>query len=122
MSKNKIRIGGKEYAAELTAGALMRFKREAGYDFLKEPDRIDTEGVIIMAWAAAKSTALRDGEAFDMDAEEMADRMSLEELTAATMWLKDQTGSDDAKPADDKKKKQDRDLRAPGDSAGHDRT
>lgn len=73
---------------------------------------------------AHRAACLRDRghRIYTCDTKEMADRMSLEELTGATMWLKDQMGSDDAKPADDKKKKQDRDLRAPGDSAGHDRT
>lgn len=105
----KIRINGKEHAALLTGGALLRFKREAGYDFLRHPERMDTEGIIIMAWAAVKSTAARDGESFDMTVEQMADSMSLAELNALGEWVKSATNADGepdkGEPDDDSAKK-----------------
>ena len=45
----KIIIAGKEYEAHLTGGTLLRFKREAGFDFLKEPERVDSEALFILA-------------------------------------------------------------------------
>lgn len=98
----KIIIQGKEYDARLTGGSLLRFKREAGFDFLKEPQRVDSEALLILAWAALKSTAALDGEKFDMSVEEMADRMSLAECNNLAEWLREATASE---TSDDSKKK-----------------
>lgn len=99
---NKISIAGKEYEAHLTGGALLRFKREAGFDFLKEPERVDSEALFILVWAALKSTAARDGGSFDMSVEQMADQMSLAECNALGEWLQSETTPDDK---ESKKKK-----------------
>ncbi len=98
----KIIIQGKEYDARLTGGSLLRFKREAGFDFLKEPERVDSEALLILAWAALKSTAALDGEKFDMTVEEMADRMSLAECNNLAEWLREATATDNG--SDSKKK------------------
>lgn len=94
----KISIAGKEYEAHLTGGTLLRFKREAGFDFLKNPERVDSEALFILAWAAIKSSAKLNGVSFDMTVEDMADNMSLAECNALAGWLKDETtpeGADD---------------------------
>ncbi len=78
----------------------MRFKREAGFDFLKEPERVDSEALFILAWAALKGTAERYGEKFDMSVEDMADQMSLAECNALGEWLQAETT-----PADKESKK-----------------
>lgn len=104
----KLRINGEERDALLTGGALLDFKREAGYDFLRHPERMDTEGVIILAWAALRSTARRDGAKFDMTVEQMADSLSLDEMNALGEWLREATRGDaDAESGggDAKKKK-----------------
>lgn len=80
----------------------MRFKREAGFDFLKEPERVDSEALFILAWAALKGTADKHGEKFDMSVEEMADQMSLAECNALGEWLQSETTPDDK---ESKKKK-----------------
>lgn len=87
----KITIGGKEYEACLTGGCLLRFKRAAGFDFLKDPQKVDSESLLILAWAALKSTAALDGQEFDMTVEQMADRMSLAECNGLAEWLKEAT-------------------------------
>lgn len=98
----KITIAGKEYEAHLTGGTLLRFKRESGFDFLKEPERVDSESLFILAWAALKGTAERNGEKFDMSVEEMADQMSLPECNALGEWLQAETTPEDK---ESKKKK-----------------
>lgn len=104
----KIKIDGKTVRADLTGGALLRFKRERGYDFLKNPERMDSEGLLTLAWAAAKATAVANGEKFSETVESMADKMSLEEVNAIGEWIKGETsGGDepDEEPSEDGKSK-----------------
>ncbi len=82
----------------------MRFKRESGFDFLKEPERVDSESLFILAWAALKGTAERNGEKFDMSVEEMADQMSLPECNALGEWLQAETTPEDKESKKKKKK------------------
>ena len=100
----KITIAGKEYEAHLTGGTLLRFKREAGFDFLKEPERVDSEALFILAWAAIKSSAKRNGESFGMSVEDMADQMSLAECNALAGWLKAETTPEGSEDSESKKK------------------
>lgn len=104
----KITINGKTYSADITAGSLLRFKRELGYDFLREPERLDTEGLITLAWASVKSTAAVNGEKFDETIESMADKMQLSELNALGEWVSEETrtkGDEEGDEEDDSKKK-----------------
>lgn len=104
----KIKINGKEQGATLTGGALLQFKRKTGYDFIREPEKLDTEGLITLAWASAKSHAALDGEKFTMTVEDFADRMSLQEVNALGAWLQEEMTVEDsegAETADDGEKK-----------------
>lgn len=99
---SKIMVGGTEHDAVLTMGTLVRFRDKAGYDFLKEPGRMDAVGLAIMAWAGIATAAKRDGKEFDTSWEELADSMTIPEVNGLQQWIERETSTGDS---DDKGKK-----------------
>ena len=101
-NKGFIRIGGQEIPALQSVGALVRFKRQMGYDLAKEPERLDTEGLACLAWCSALSTAKREGLPFDMDFEAFCDGLEAEELRA---WYAGENPQEETDAGGDDKKK-----------------
>lgn len=103
----KIKAGGVEYAADITGGALLDFKEEAGFDFLLHADLMDTPGLITLAWASAKNAAEERGEPFGLSRKAFARKLSLPEINALASWMTEALGSPGGKEGtapDDKKK------------------
>lgn len=99
---NHLAIEGKDYPCRQTAGALLRFKRETGYDLIREPSRLDSEGLTVLAWAACKSACAADGVEFGFSLEEFADRLGIDDISA--WYLAVQKEQEQAAAADSKKK------------------
>lgn len=78
--KAEIKIEGKKYPARQTGGALLRFKRETGYDVVKRGSEIDSSDLVILAWCCTASACNADGVEFKMSLMEFADRVTPEEV------------------------------------------
>jgi hypothetical protein len=88
--KRRIIIKGKEYPCYMTMGAILRFRREAGYDIKDAKDIADQ---VVLLWCVVKSACAADGVSFDMGLEDFADNLNPESLKL----LEDEAGTDEAK-------------------------
>jgi hypothetical protein len=86
----KVKICGREYPFRMTMGALMRFKRETGKD-VSRMDASDLTENLILIWCCILSACVVDNVAFELSAQELADRLEpqdvaklVEELSAGT--------------------------------------
>lgn len=100
MRKGEILINGKPYPARLTNGALIRFKRQAGFDYALHPEKMDTEYLTMLIYQSVAASCRVDGVAFDLDLDEFADRLSPD---AAGAWALAQQGAPDEAEEDEKK-------------------
>lgn len=67
-------INGKEYPARLTMGAMLRFRRETGFDVstLKSDD---TSGIITLIWCCVASECNAENVEFSYSLLDFADRI-----------------------------------------------
>ena len=96
---SKITVNGQQMTAPLTGGALLRFKRETGRDFLKRVADTDVADIITLAWCAAKPPGI--------GLEEFADSMTLPEINALSGWLVAEMGTETETAAEGDGKKKD---------------
>ena len=96
---SKITVNGQQLSAPLTGGALLRFKRETGRDFLRRVADTDVADIITLAWCAAKPPG--------KSLEEFADSMSLTEINALSGWLVAEMGTETKTDAEGDGKKKD---------------
>lgn len=75
--KKRIIIKGKEYPCYMTMGAILRFRREAGYDV---KDAKDVADQVILLWCVVKAACAAEGVPFDMSLEDFADNLNPESL------------------------------------------
>ena len=81
MGKVTIEIGGVEYPAGVTMGAMLRFKRETG----KEVTEIGTGDISLLAtymWCCVVSGCNREGRKFEYTLEDFADNVTPEVVSA----------------------------------------
>lgn len=74
MDMKKLNLGGIDYPCRVTMGAMVRFKRETGYDV----SAIDEKGVsdlVLFMWCCVVSACKADGVSFDLSFEDFADRL-----------------------------------------------
>lgn len=79
--KNTVRIGGKDYPCRFSMGAFRRFERESGKSY-RNIDPESAEDVTTLLWAAVKSACNADGVSFDLSADDLADLLTPEEVSA----------------------------------------
>lgn len=72
-----ITINGQEYPCEMTMGALVRFKKETGYDVAKAADTAD---MITLLWCCIVSACAAQHKEFPLSLMEFADSCSLDAL------------------------------------------
>lgn len=84
---NTITIQGRELPVRVTMGALLRFKRATG----KEVQEIDggTEETLTFMHCCLASACKADGIPFEMDVQELADRLSPDEVSRFAASLND---------------------------------
>lgn len=70
----KLTIAGQEYPCRVTMGAMVRFKRQAGYDVSNIEEKAVSDLVLFM-WCCVASACKADGVAFDLSFEDFADRL-----------------------------------------------
>lgn len=76
---------GTEYRTEVTLGALRRFRKETGYDFVTErAGKLTADDMGVLLWATIKSGAKADGKKFDEELDDFLDNVTPEMLTAWT--------------------------------------
>ena len=88
--KKRISIKGKEYPCYMTMGAILRFRRETGYDVKDAKDIADQ---VILLWCVVKAACAAEGVTFDTGLEEFADSLNPESLKL----LEEETAEDGAK-------------------------
>lgn len=81
-----IKIKGKNYPLRMTMGALLRFKHQTGYDVSELKDN-DIEGLITLLWCCIASASKADGIPFELNIEDMADCLSIDDIQQATNKL-----------------------------------
>lgn len=72
---------GQVLATIVLLSTFVQFKREAGWDFLKEPDKVDSEALAMLAWCAVRVAARKRGETFDMSFDDFCDNLAPEAVT-----------------------------------------
>jgi len=87
MNKNKvIMIGGKEYPCRITMGSMVRFKNQTGHDISKI-DGTDLGEIATFMWCCVKSSCVADDIEFNLNMEEFADRLDVENVTAFSQLM-----------------------------------
>ena len=86
MNKKIIKIAGKEYPCRITMGAMVRFKQLTGHDISKI-DGTDITEVATFMWCCVKSSCVADGEEFQMNVEDFADRLDVENVAVFTQLM-----------------------------------
>lgn len=87
-----IKVGGETYPARITNAALVAFKHRMGYDHCKEPEKLDSEGLAVLAYESARSTCRVDGVEFCIPFEEFCDLTTPMDLNA---WVFNGEGEGD---------------------------
>ena len=86
-----VEIDGVEYPAEVTCGAMVRFKEETG----KEVNQINgVSDTIVWLWCCVKSACSKEKKEFPYSAVEFADQCTMETLNA---WTKAQNSGEESK-------------------------
>lgn len=73
----RIIIKGKEYPCYMTMGAILRFRKETGYDVKDAKDIADQ---VILLWCVVKAACAAEKVPFDMSLEDFADSLNPESL------------------------------------------
>ncbi len=74
-----ISIGEKDLPCRVTMGAMVRFKRSAGYD-ISQLDSSNLEDLLVFIWCCVLSACNADGVEFDMDFETFADKLNADDV------------------------------------------
>lgn len=93
MKELKIIIDGKEHPCYSTVGAFRRFEKSTG----KKYTELDPESMTDLSellWACTKAACAREKVAFDYSADDFADNITAEQLTAWYRSLRDGDGGD----------------------------
>ena len=85
-------IAGHEYPCRVTMGAMVRFKRQAGYDVSSIDEKAVSDLVLFM-WCCVVSACKADDVVFELSFEDFADRLEPDTLGTFLGVLK----SDDEK-------------------------
>ena len=86
----KVKIGGKEYPCRITMGAMLRFRRETGYD-VNQIKSDNVADLIIFIWCCTISACNADGVEFDFSLDDFADRL---DPTALNSFYQDMAEGD----------------------------
>lgn len=103
----KITVNGKEYPSRQSMGALVRFKRETG----KEVNEIAENDIVEMCtllYCCTVSACHADKVPFDMDMQEFADGLAIEDMNAWVLEFKEAALEAAAKMTDADEKKRTR--------------
>lgn len=80
MKKGTIKIGSVFYPCRITMGAMIRFKRAAGYDISKMESG-DLEAMLLFIHCCAVAACNADDVEFNMDFMQFCDKIDSEEVT-----------------------------------------
>lgn len=95
----KVKAGGREFAAHLTGGSLLRYKRKTGRDFLRHAEDADSEDLMLLAFLS-----LEDAPA---DYELFCNMLTMSEVNGIGAWIAAELRSDDGTDKDGDTKKKD---------------
>lgn len=101
MSTQAIKYKGTSLPTSKAMATFIDFKHEAGYDLMKEPHRIDSEGIVIMAYCAARAAAEVKGETLEVSMREFSLNIDANELNR---WFAAFMGEAGEVSEEDKKK------------------
>lgn len=90
-----ISIGGKDLPCRVTMGAMVRFKRSAGYD-ISRLDSSNLEDLLVFIWCCVVSACKADDIEFDMDFDAFADKLEADDV-ARFFQSMGESGSDEKK-------------------------
>lgn len=101
MARYEITIDGVTYPFVQTMGAMLRFKDVTGKDF-SEFDQSKTSDAIAWIWACAASSSKREGRQFPLSMEEMADLMTIEDMSECVRMISE-ARKEEGEATDEKK-------------------
>lgn len=81
MERRVFRYKGEDLPARITMGALRRFEKETGRDFLKIQASLSGSDLGIMLWCSVKSQTRAEKIRFDEDLEEFLDNVTPDEVS-----------------------------------------
>lgn len=84
----RLKVAGRELPCRVTMGAMVRFKREAGYD-VSELDTKNLEDMVRFVWCCVASACRADKVDFDMDVDEFADNLEADDINGFYAGLSD---------------------------------
>ena len=88
---SKVKIGGKEYPCRITMGAMLRFRRETGYD-VNQLKSDNTSDYIIFIWCCTASACNADGVEFGYSLDDFADRLDPNGLNSLSLGTAEDGG------------------------------
>ncbi len=84
MEAKSFNFGGRTLPARMSMGALRRFRRETGQDFLKlqTEGEVSAEALAVLLWCCISAQSRVDGVEFNVSCDDFLDRVTPDEVSA----------------------------------------